>query len=321
MDYKQSGVNIDEGNRAIDFIKSSVKSTHSKSVLSNFGGFAAGFELPLNQYKKPVLVSATDGVGTKLMLAIEVNKLNTIGIDCVAMCVNDLICLGATPLFFLDYIACDKVDADKIKTIIDGVVKGCRDASCSLVGGETAEMNDMYKKDDFDIAGFCVGIVEKDNVIDGKRIKPGDFVYALESSGIHSNGYSLVRNIINNTEILEKIGMDAFLEPTKIYVNDIAHLKETYDIKGIANITGGGIAENLERVLGKDIHVKIDKASIRTPVIFDYLQRYGNVSTHEMFRVFNMGVGMIVISADDIHFDGCYKVGSVIEGNKGISIE
>ena len=318
MDYQSSGVNIDEGNRAVDKIKSVVKSTHTAQVLSNIGGFAAGFSFPKENYKEPILVSATDGVGTKIRLAIDHDGLDTVGIDCVAMCVNDLICMGATPLFFLDYIACHKVDSEIIKRVVGGIADGCKQASCSLIGGETAEMNDMYQPNDLDIAGFCVGVVDKDSVIDGKTIKEGDSIYALPASGCHSNGYSLVRQVIRETELLATIDVTTLLTPTKIYVNDINQLIQNYTIKGIANITGGGLEENVNRVLPDGVDAVIDKAKIKVLDVFKKIQDYGNISEAEMYRVFNMGVGMVVISSDKITDCGAYKIGTIQKGSQNV---
>ena len=317
MDYKSSGVNIDKGNEAVNLIKNSVKSTYTPNVLSSLGGFAAGVELPLNKYKQPVLVSCTDGVGTKLRIAIENKKLDTIGIDCVAMSVNDLICMGAAPLFFLDYIACHSINPDEIKTIVEGVAEGCRQSNCALVGGEMAEMNDMYQQEDFDIAGFCVGVVEKDAVITGKNIEPGHAIYSLASSGIHSNGYSLVRKIMNETDFLNNVSIETVLEPTKIYVKDIFSLIDSYSITGIANITGGGIGENLSRVIPEGVCAHIDKSLLHIPEVFKQLQHFGHVEESEMFRVFNMGVGMIIVSPDEISYPGLTKIGIIKEGQQG----
>ena len=318
MDYQSSGVNIDDGNRAVENIKEVVKSTHSAQVLANIGGFAAGFQFPKDDYKEPILVSATDGVGTKIRLAIDHNGLDTVGIDCVAMCVNDLICMGANPLFFLDYIACHKVDAAIIKRVVGGIAEGCKQAKCSLIGGETAEMNDMYQPEDLDIAGFCVGVVDKEKAIDGKSIQEGDSVYALPASGCHSNGYSLIRNVIKQTTLLQHANIDELLTPTKIYVNDINQLIKSYDIKGIANITGGGLEENVNRVLPTGVSAMIDKAMIQVLPIFDQIQKYGDIKEEEMYRVFNMGVGMVVISAESIKECGAYKIGTIQKGNQEV---
>ncbi len=318
MDYQSSGVNIDEGNRAVENIKKVVKSTHSAQVLANIGGFAAGFQFPKDDYKEPILVSATDGVGTKIRLAIDYNGLDTVGVDCVAMCVNDLICMGAKPLFFLDYIACHKVDANIIKQLVSGIADGCKQAHCSLIGGETAEMNDMYQPGDLDIAGFCVGVVEKEKAIDGKAIQEGDSIYALPASGCHSNGYSLVRKVVNDTNVLSQLKVTDLLTPTKIYVDDINQLLSSYKINGIANITGGGLQENVNRVLPKGLAAIIEKSNINVLPVFNQIQKYGDIKEDEMYRVFNMGVGMVVISEEPIDACGAYKIGTIQKGNQNV---
>ncbi|MBH37411.1 phosphoribosylformylglycinamidine cyclo-ligase [bacterium] len=318
MDYQSSGVNIDEGNRAVENIKKVVKSTHSAQVLANIGGFAAGFQFPKDDYKEPILVSATDGVGTKIRLAIDYNGLDTVGIDCVAMCVNDLICMGAKPLFFLDYIACHKVETDIIKQVVSGIADGCNQAHCSLIGGETAEMNDMYQPGDLDIAGFCVGVVEKEKAIDGKAIQEGDTIYALPASGCHSNGYSLIRKVINDTNVLSQLNVSDLLTPTKIYVDDVNQLLSSYKINGIANITGGGLQENVNRVLPKGLAAIIKKSNINVLPVFNQIQKYGDITEEEMYRVFNMGVGMVVISEEPIDACAAYKIGTIQKGNQEV---
>ena len=322
MDYKKAGVNIDEGNRAVDVIKPIVKKTHTSNVVSNIGGFAAGFKFPTDNYVEPILVSCTDGVGTKLRIAIEHNIVDTVGIDLVAMCVNDLICMGATPLFFLDYIATHAVDAQKMKAIITGIAQGCKQSGCALIGGEMAEMNDMYQKNDFDLAGFCVGVVDKPKVIDGSKIAPGDYVYALPSSGIHSNGYSLVRKVLT-TEVCQANNIDPkeLLIPTKIYVNQVADLIKNHRITGIANITGGGLAENTQRIVPKTVRVTIQEKKIQVGSIFQHIQSLGNINKEEMFRVFNMGVGMVVISPEKLEeSDEIYCIGTVEDGQGDVVI-
>ena len=318
MDYQSSGVNIDEGNRAVENIKKVVKSTHSAQVLANIGGFAAGFQFPKDDYKEPILVSATDGVGTKIRLAIDYNGLDTVGIDCVAMCVNDLICMGAKPLFFLDYIACHKVETDIIKQVVSGIADGCNQAHCSLIGGETAEMNDMYQPGDLDIAGFCVGVVEKEKAIDGKAIQEGDTIYALPASGCHSNGYSLIRKVVNDTNMLSQLNVSDLLTPTKIYVDDVNQLLSSYKINGIANITGGGLQENVNRVLPKGLAAIIKKSNINVLPVFNQIQKYGDITEEEMYRVFNMGVGMVVISEEPIDACAAYKIGTIQKGNQEV---
>jgi phosphoribosylformylglycinamidine cyclo-ligase len=296
MDYKSSGVDIDAGNRAVDLIKSKVKSTYNPLVLNALGGFAAFMELPKG-YEEPVLVSCTDGVGTKVKLAIESGILNTVGIDLVAMCVNDLICSGAKPLFFLDYIACHKLVPEEMDALLEGMVEGCKQAGCALIGGEMAEMNDMYRPKDFDLAGFSVGVVEKSKIINGQAISPGDYVYGLPASGPHSNGYSLLRKVLT-PEVCRKHGLtyDDLLTPTPIYVSAIKTLLEEGSITGIANITGGGIQENLARIMPKTCKAVLQRNAIPTLKIFDIIQKEGHIPEAEMFRVFNNGIGMIVVS-------------------------
>jgi len=313
MDYASAGVNIEAGNNAVDRIKPMVQSTFTPQVLTGLGQFASFVELPAG-YKQPVLVSCTDGVGTKLKLAIESNIFNTVGIDLVAMCVNDLICCGATPLYFLDYIAVHELDPNQIEQIMTGMVAGCKQASCSLVGGEMAEMNDMYKKGDFDLAGFSVGVVEKSDIIDGSKISVGDTIYALPSSGIHSNGYSLVRKVCTPEVMSEyDISIQDLLTPTKIYVNDILTLIDEISIHGIAHITGGGLVENIERILPDGVAVDIDQSVINVPEIFRKLQRAASINEDEMWRVFNMGVGMVIITSDPLPEDShAYPIGQIV---------
>ncbi|MBL6723293.1 MAG: phosphoribosylformylglycinamidine cyclo-ligase [Candidatus Margulisbacteria bacterium] len=298
MDYASSGVNIDAGNDAVERIKPLVKSTFTPQVLTGLGQFASFVELPKG-YQEPVLVSCTDGVGTKLKLAIESNNVDTVGIDLVAMCVNDLICCGARPLYFLDYIAVHALDPDQIERIIGGMVQGCKQANCSLVGGEMAEMNDMYRKGDFDLAGFSVGVVEKSQIIDGSKITAGDTIYALPSSGIHSNGYSLVRKACTpDTMRTHGISVSELLTPTKIYVRDVLTAIDACDVHGIAHITGGGLEENIARIMPNHLLLDIDYSEIDVPPIFKKIQAAGRVKDAEMWRVFNLGVGMVIITSD-----------------------
>jgi phosphoribosylformylglycinamidine cyclo-ligase len=322
MDYHSSGVNIEAGNRAVDYIKEAVKKTYTPNVLASLGGFAAGFKFDTSQYKDPILVSCTDGVGTKLRLAIELEKFDTVGIDLVAMSVNDLICMGATPLFFLDYIACHELIPDQMKEIISGMVQGCQEAGCALIGGEMAEMNDMYRQGDFDLAGFCVGVVERAKVIDGTGIKSGQYVYGLPSSGVHSNGFSLVRKVLT-PEICRQEGIDrmSLLEPTIIYVKQVLAYIKQGQITGLAHITGGGLQENIERVLPKTVSLTINRSDIPIHSIFNDIQRLGNVSDDEMFRVFNMGVGMVMFSENSLpETDTLVRLGTVSEGNGTVNI-
>ncbi len=311
-EYAKSGVNIDEGNRAVDLIKKHVQSTYDNNVLNSIGHFAAMYEIP-EGYKKPILVSCTDGVGTKLKIAIDSGIVDTVGIDLVAMSVNDLICCGAKPLYFLDYIACNSLIPETMESIIKGITDGCKQANCALTGGEMAEMGDMYKSGDFDLAGFAVGVVEKDNIIDGQSIRKGDTVYGIPSSGIHSNGYSLVRKVFTN-EVLKKYQLTPsdLLTPTRIYVNTIQDLISNYKINGIAHITGGGLIENIERILPKGVSLSIDFDKIKSPNIFTIIQNEGHISKDEMFRVFNMGIGMCVISSEDIpECEDLIKIGHI----------
>jgi phosphoribosylformylglycinamidine cyclo-ligase len=299
--YADAGVNIHHGNELVNRIKKLVGSTNRSGVMGTIGGFGGLFDLSKLSYKNPVLVSGTDGVGTKLKLAIELNKHDGIGIDLVAMCVNDLLVLGAEPLFFLDYFATGRLDVDVAESIITGIVKGCNSAGCALIGGETAEMPGMYHGKDYDLAGFCVGIVEKDKIIDGTKISSGDAVIALGSSGTHSNGYSLIRKIISDsgTALTEKLGstplQDILLEPTRIYVNPVRKLLNSIPIKGISHITGGGLVENLPRILPQDSQISINTATWEWPEIFKWLQNMGNISEIEMYTVFNCGIGLVLI--------------------------
>ena len=292
--YKDSGVDKEEGYRSIEKIKDKVSKTHSKNVLNNLGSFAALYEL--GKFKNPVLVSGTDGVGTKLKVAFEMNKYNTVGIDCVAMCVNDILCQGAKPLFFLDYLACGKLESNVFSKILDGVVEGCTQASMSLVGGETAEMPGFYKIGDYDIAGFAVGVVEKDNIIDGTSIVEKNAIIGIASSGVHSNGFSLIRKVITNynEEFNDnKIG-DILLIPTKIYVRTILKLIDEFKINGMAHITGGGLIENVPRIIPNGLVANIDKSKIDIPSIFNYIKSKG-IPEEEMWGTFNMGIGFVIV--------------------------
>ena len=294
LTYKDSGVDITKGNKLIEKIKPIAKSTLRPGVLNGLGGFGAMFEIPLDKYKNPVLVSGTDGVGTKLMVAEMLNKHDTIGIDLVAMCVNDLIVQGAEPLFFLDYYATGSLNTEIATSVISGIGEGCIRSGCSLIGGETAEMPGMYKGEEYDLAGFCVGIVEKDNIIDGSKVAVGDQIIALGSSGPHSNGYSLIRKVLEKTTPSSE-QLEALLEPTRIYVKSILSLNKSHPIHAISHITGGGLLENIPRVLPKNLAAKLDSNSWETPEIFNWIQDQGKIDTTEMYRVLNCGVGMIVI--------------------------
>ena len=307
LSYKDAGVNIDAGNTLVERIKGAVKETRRPEVMGGLGGFGALCALP-QKYREPILVSGTDGVGTKLRLAMDLKRHDTIGIDLVAMCVNDLIVQGAEPLFFLDYYATGKLDVDTASSVIKSIAAGCKQSGCALVGGETAEMPGMYHGDDYDIAGFCVGVVEKTKIIDGSKVKAGDALIALGSSGPHSNGYSLIRKILQlsqvdptKTQLENKSLAESLLAPTRIYVKNILALIEKLDIHAIAHITGGGFWENIPRVLPANTQAQIDGSSWQWPAIFSWLQQTGNVTTHEMYRTFNCGVGMVmVIAAEEV---------------------
>lgn len=296
-EYKASGVDVHRGYEAMKRIKPYAKDTHRVGVMSDIGGFAGLFNLGKLNYQEPVLVSGTDGVGTKLLLAQQFDKHDTVGQDLVAMCVNDIIALGATPLFFLDYIAVEKIDPNQIEEIIKGIHQGCKMADCALIGGETAEMPNMYVDGHYDLAGFAVGVVEKNKIITGETIKKDDVLIGLPSSGLHSNGFSLVRRIFFKDQKIEinEVLKEELLTPTKIYVKAILNLKDDVDIKGIVHITGGGFDENIPRVLPDGLGVRIDTKLINRPQIFDKIKLLSNMAEREMFEVFNMGVGMVLI--------------------------
>ena len=301
LTYSDSGVDIDEANQLIDNIKPIVRQTLNKNVLSNIGGFGALYELDINHYKKPVLVSGTDGVGTKIMLAKELSCFDQIGIDLVAMCVNDVITLGAKPLFFLDYFATSKLKVSEATNIIKGIAEGCLQSDIALIGGETAEMPGVYQSGDFDLAGFCVGVVDYEKIIDGPHIKPTDSIIGIESSGPHSNGYSLIRKIIevNSINLQDKLDDrtlgEAIIQPTTIYAKAINHLQETYEIHGMAHITGGGFKENIVRILPENINAEIDLNAWQQPEVFNWIQTVGNVDHEEMLRTFNCGIGYVLV--------------------------
>ena len=305
--YKRAGVDVEKGYEAVRRMKQHVERTKRPEVLGGLGSFAGLFDLTSLNYKQPVLVSGTDGVGTKLMLAIKENKHDTIGIDLVAMCVNDIIAQGAEPLFFLDYIGCGKNDPAVIEAIVAGVSEGCVQSGAALIGGETAEMPGMYEEDEYDLAGFAVGIVEKSEIITGETIEAGDLIIGLPSSGIHSNGYSLVRKIVEDLSLEESYGNlteplgEALLTPTKIYKEQVAAVRKAVEIKGIAHITGGGFYENFPRVLPEGLGVSLDPTSWDLPPIFSLLQEKGNLTRKEMYGIFNMGVGMaIIVQEEDV---------------------
>jgi phosphoribosylformylglycinamidine cyclo-ligase len=298
LTYKDAGVDIDAGNELVERIKPLVKRTQRPEVLAGIGGFGGLFSLPPGRFTEPVLVSGTDGVGTKLMLAQHFNQHRTIGIDLVAMCVNDVLVQGAEPLFFLDYFACGKLDTDVATDVIAGIAAGCLQAGAALIGGETAEMPDMYAPGEYDLAGFTVGVVERENLIDGSAIAEGDIVIGIASSGPHSNGYSLIRKVLDragDTEIDGTPAAECLLTPTRIYVKPVLALIEEVEVHGLAHITGGGITENVPRVLHGKLGVVIDTSSWQQGPVFDFLQQHGSIETAEMRRTFNCGVGMIVV--------------------------
>ena len=325
VSYKDAGVDIDAGNQFVENIKPSVKATKIPGVIGGIGSFAGAFELP-SGYKKPVLLSGTDGVGTKLKLAIDAKIFDTVGIDLVAMCTNDLLCNFGEPLFFLDYYATAKLNVDEASAVIKGIAEGCIRSECALVGGETAEMPGMYKEGDFDLAGFCVGIAEKDELNRIERINAGDILLALPSSGIHSNGFSLVRKVLFDTlgltlddDFEGKPLKEVLLEPTRIYVKEFKENKE--NISALAHITGGGITENLPRVLPEHLKAVVKRDSIKVLPIFDFIGEH--VELEEMYRTFNMGVGMVVVAHPSkvdalLASTDAYVIGSIEEGKKGV---
>ena len=324
LTYKDSGVDITKGNQLIEKIKPIAKSTMRPGVLAGLGGFGAMFEIPLDKYKNPVLISGTDGVGTKLMVAEMLKKHDTIGIDLVAMCVNDLIVQGAEPLFFLDYYATGSLNPDIATSVIEGIGEGCRQSGCSLIGGETAEMPGMYNGEEYDLAGFCVGIVEKNKIIDGSKVNEGDHIIGLGSSGPHSNGYSLIRKVLEKTTPTSK-QLESLIEPTKIYVQSILSLVNTLPVHAISHITGGGLLENIPRVLPGYLAAKLDSTSWIQPEIFKWIQNHGNIESSEMYRVLNCGVGMVVIIPKEFsdeaikHLNACgeeaWLLGEVVQSN------
>ncbi|EHK2337511.1 phosphoribosylformylglycinamidine cyclo-ligase [Clostridium perfringens] len=332
LTYKEAGVNIEEGYRSVKLIKEYAKKTMSEYVLNGLGSFAGMVELP-EGYKKPVLVSGTDGVGTKLDIACKKRKFDTVGIDCVAMCVNDILCHGAKPLFFLDYIACGKLEAEVSSDLVKGVAEGCIESQCSLIGGETAEMPGMYKEGDYDIAGFAVGIVDKDKIINGKDIKSGDKLIGIASSGVHSNGYSLIRKVFKNLDedFNGKAIWEELLTPTKIYVKPVLSLLEKFNIKGMAHVTGGGFYENLPRMLSEEgLSMVINKNSYEIPEIFKKLMELG-VQEEEMYNTFNMGIGFVLcVEEDEIEDvlkelskqgEKAFEIGYINAGGEGVCIK
>ncbi len=304
ISYKDAGVDKEAGYKQVSLIKDMIKNTHREGVMSEIGGFGGLFQLDNKNYKEPVLVSGTDGVGTKLKIAFMMDLHNTIGEDCVAMCVNDILCQGAKPLFFLDYIATGKLIPEKMAQVVEGIANGCIKGECALIGGETAEMPGFYNEDEYDLAGFAVGVVDKEKIITGSKIKEGDIILGLPSSGVHSNGYSLVRKIVFEKENMSidkyieelngTIG-EELLKPTRIYTKIVSPLVEKFDIKGISHITGGGLYENIPRIIPEGLSANIDTGKIPTPEIFNLLAKWGNISEKEMYSTFNMGVGMVLV--------------------------
>ena len=339
LTYADAGVDIDAGNKAVELMKDSVRATYRPEVIGDLGGFGGLFALNIAKYKEPILVSGTDGVGTKLKLAFMADKHNTIGQDAVAMCVNDILVQGAEPLFFLDYIAVDKVDSQKVANIVKGVADACKESGCALIGGETAEMAGFYSKGEYDIAGFCVGVVDKSKMITGEKVKPGDVLLGLPSSGVHSNGFSLVRKICfeamgydMNTEIPEfgcTLG-EKLLTPTRLYPKSCLPLIEKFDIHGMVHITGGGFYENVPRILPENCDAEVNAESWEVPVVFKKLQEWGNVPWKEMYRTFNMGVGMsVVVKKEDadkavrilnLAGENAYVMGEIVKSDNKIEI-
>lgn len=324
--YKSAGVDKEEGYKTVDKIKSAVAETHNKNVLNNLGSFGAFYAI--GEYKNPVLVSGTDGVGTKLKIALDTKKYDSIGIDCFAMCANDILCHGAKPLFFLDYLACGKLDSNVASEIVLGMVKACKDNECALIGGETAEMPGMYQVGDYDVAGFCVGIVERDEIIDGSKIKKGDKIIAIPSSGFHSNGFSLVRKVFPDfeEEFEGKPLYETLLEPTRLYYQPIHKLLKVVSLSGIAHITGGGLIENVPRIIPNGLCAEIQTEKIRIPSIMLELEKRGNVDRMEMFGTFNMGVGMVVVvdekDAEKVlsMLKDAYEIGEITENEEKINL-
>ena len=340
MDYKKAGVDIEAGYKSVELMKEHVKKTMRPEVLGGLGGFAGAFDLSgIKNMEEPVLLSGTEGCGTKVKLAFVMDKHDTIGIDAVAMCVNDIACSGGEPLFFLDYIACGKNYPEKIASIVSGVAEGCLQSECALVGGETAEHPGLMPEDDYDLAGFAVGVVDKKDIIDGSTIKAGDTLIGIASSGVHSNGFSLVRKVFEMTkesldtyydELGKTLG-EALIEPTRIYVKALKNVKNAgVRIKGCSHITGGGFFENVPRMLPENVRAIIKKESYPVPALFDLIQKNGNIEEHMMYNTFNMGLGMVIaVNPEDVETtmkaieeagDKCYVVGNIVEGDKGVDL-
>jgi phosphoribosylformylglycinamidine cyclo-ligase len=340
LTYKQSGVDIDEGNRAVDLIKGKIKSTYDNNVIGDLGNFSGLYSLKdFVGMQEPVLLSSTDGVGTKLKLAQMMDKHDTVGIDLVAMCVNDLICQGAKPLFFLDYIATGKLVAEQVEQIVGGIADGCKMAGCALIGGETAEMPGMYSDDEYDLAGFSVGIADREKIVSGKNVKSGDTLIGIQSSGIHSNGFSFIRKIFLDTydykldQYIEELKMtlgEALLTPTKIYVKLVLDVIKNHEIKAIAHITGGGVIENITRVIPKGLGIDIKKDSWEKPAIFKMIENFNSIDERELHKSFNMGVGLVLIvdkekAQDVVNYinttdENAYIIGEVVDNHDGVNL-
>ncbi len=340
LTYKKAGVDIDAGNEFVRLIKPLTEATKREGVLGGIGGFGGLFQLDTKKFKDPVLVSGTDGVGTKLKLAFMMNKHDTIGIDLVAMCVNDIVVCGAEPLFFLDYLATGKLVPAMMVDVMKGISEGCRSAGCALIGGETAEMPAMYQDSEYDLAGFAVGVVERGGIIDGSKVKPGDKIIGLASSGLHSNGYSLARKVVfdkmgfrvtDKMDILSKSIGEELLIPTKIYVKTVLHIMKHFDVKGVAHITGGGLTENIPRVLPEGTDAVLYPGRWNAHAIFYLIEKWGNIERDEMYRDFNMGIGMVMILPDEQveeafkELEKCgeepYIIGEITEGNRTVVYE
>ena len=336
--YKEAGVDITAGYAAVELMKQHVARTMTPGAIGGLGGFGGLFELDLTGIRKPILVSGTDGVGTKLKLAFLMNRHNTIGVDCVAMCVNDIITCGAKPLFFLDYIACGRNVPERIAQIVSGVAEGCVQSGAALIGGETAEMPGFYGEEEYDLAGYATGVVDKDRIIDHSRMRPGDAILALASSGVHSNGFSLVRKIfdLEHTDLgkhVDELGKslgDCLLEPTKIYVKSVLALADQADLRAVSHITGGGFYENIPRALPDGLCAKIERKSVQVPPIFDLLAKTGKIPERDMFNTFNMGVGMtLVVPSDQADLavrllrksgENAYPIGEIARGERGVEL-
>ena len=337
--YKAAGVDVTAGYKAVELMKGAIARTNVPGVYSGIGGFGGLFAPDLTGMKKPILVSGTDGVGTKLKLAFLADKHNTVGIDCVAMCANDILCVGAKPLFFLDYIACGKNVPEKIASIVEGVAEGCVQAGCALIGGETAEMPGFYPENEYDLAGFCVGLVDEEKILNKQNVQPGDALIGIASSGLHSNGFSLVRKVFDveradlRSPVPELGGKslgETLLTPTKIYVKPMLALFEKVTVKGVSHITGGGFYENIPRSIPKGLGAKIEKARVRVLPVFSYIQKTGNIPERDMFNTFNMGVGMSVIVAKEdadaalavlrANGEDAYVIGEIVRSDEGVQL-